>query len=245
MNKSLFFTLILLGIMLLAGSLLFVTVNQPGLRFSDKDISVLAQDIARGEDRLTVAELSQRIISAQDNYMLIDVRSNQLYQQRHIKTANHVSLTELLTPDVMAGLPRDRAVILYSSDSAGAAQAAAILRLSGIAAYSLAGGYRHWTAYMTDPSAADIASDEPDQLAKYDAIRCYLEGDYVAEAGLVVRQAATGGFTPPLQAVEPDEDSGDPLGLGLGLEFEIPVTEQLPGLGGGAAPAGLNLGEGC
>ena len=245
MNRNLFFTLILLAITLLIASLLFVGFNPAGMRVSEDAVSVLAQDIARGEDRLTVAQLSERIIESPDDFMLIDVRPKALYQQRHIKTASHMPLTELLKPDVIAGLPGGRDIILYSSDTANAAQAVVMLRLSGIPAYVLTGGYQQWTAYMTDPAAAAISRTDAEQLAKYDAIRCYLEGDYTAEAGLVVRQPATVGFTPPLQPVEQEAESADPLGLGLGLESEIPDTDEAPGLGGDEAPVGLKLGEGC
>lgn len=247
MNKSLFFTLILLAVTLLSASLLFVGFNRAGLRVSEDTISVLAQDIVRGEGSITVPALSERLVEGRKDFMLIDVRPQPQYQQRHIRTASHMPVTELLKPDSIAGLPTDRDVILYSGDTTSAAQAAVILRMSGIPAYSLIGGYHHWTAYMTDPAAAGIAEADAARLAKYDAIRCYLEGDYIAEAGLEVRQQSAAGFTPPLQAVEPNEDDGDPLGLGLGLglEPEIPDTDEIPGAGSGVAPTGLKLGEGC
>lgn len=198
---------------------------------------------------MTVAELSDRIIKAQNDYMLIDLRPEDQYEERHIGSAHHIPLSELVKPDVLAGLPRDKAVIVYSSSTTNAAQAAVILRLSGIPAYSLVGGYNYWAAYMTDPAAAGIAEHDAHQRARYDAIRCFLEGDYVAEAGLVVKQPATAGFTPPLQAVE-ETVVEDPLGLGLGIDIEIDSGSDAdaglgPGLNGGDAPAGLRIGEGC
>ena len=200
MNKTIFLTLILVAVSLVIASLMFVMSHPTELRLSDTDISMLAQQIVRGEDHVTVEELSERIIKAHDDYVLIDLRPAEQYEERHIDSARHIPLSELVKPDVLAGLPRDQAVIVYSSSTTNAAQAAVILRLSGIPAYSLIGGYNYWAAYMADPAAAGIAEHDARQHARYDAIRCFLEGDYVAEAGLVVRQPASAGFTPPLQA---------------------------------------------
>lgn len=249
MNKRIFLTIILVAVSLVIASLMFVMSHPTELRLSDTDISLLAQQIVRGEDHVTVAELSERIIKAHDDYLLIDLRPAEQYEERHVDSARHIPLSELVKPDVLAGLPRDKAVIVYSRSTTNAAQAAVILRLSGIPAYSLIGGYNYWAAYMADPAAAGIAEHDAQQRAKYDAIRCFLEGDYVAEAGLVVRQPATAGFTPPLQPVE-ETIVEDPLGLGLGIDIEIDTDSDADaglglGLDGAEAPAGLRIGEGC
>lgn len=254
MNKSFFLAFILVAVSLVIASLLFVMFNPAELRLSETDISMVAQQIVRGEDHVTVEELSDRIIRARDDYMLIDLRPAEQYAERHIDTAVHMPLSELVKPDLLAGLPGDRAVILYSDNTTNAAQAATILRLSGIPAYSLIGGYILWAAYMTDPVAAGIAEHGARQQAKYDAVRCFLEGEYVAEAGLVVKQPAGAGFTPPLTPVEEDRGVEDPLGLGLGLGVDAGTESQDPlglGLGLGVEagtesqdPLGLGLGLG-
>ena len=154
MNKSIFLTIILAGILLVIASLLFVRFNPAELHVSETDISLLAQQIIRGEDHVTVEELSDRIIKARDDYLLIDLRPAAQYAERHIDTAVHMPLSELVKPEVLAGLPVDHAVIVYSNSTTNAAQAATILRLSGIPAYSLIGGYNHWSAFMADPAAA-------------------------------------------------------------------------------------------
>lgn len=235
MNKTIFLTMILGAVLLVIASLLFVRFNPiEKTHLNGSDIDRLAQQLMRGEDHMTVEELSDRIIKARDDFTLIDLRPKEQYDERHIDTAIHMPINELVRPEALAALPRDRAVIVYSNGTTNAAQAAVILRLSGIPAYSLIGGYNHWAAYMTDPAAAGIAEHDARQQAKYDAVRCFLEGDYVAEAGLVAKQPAGAGFTPPLRPVEKDTAAEDPLGLGLGL-----------GLGGGGAPAGLKIGKGC
>ena len=252
MNKSILLAFILVAVSLVIASLLFVRFNPAELHVSETDISMLAQQIIRGEDHVTVEELSDRIIKARDDYMLIDLRPAEQFAERHIDTAVHMPLSELVKPDVLAGLPEDRAVIVYSNSTTNAAQAATILRLSGIPAYSLIGGYNHWAAYMTDPVAAGIAEHDARQQAKYDAVRCFLEGEYVAEAGLVVKQPAGAGFTPPLTPVEEERGVEDPLGLGLGFGVDAGTESQDPlGLGLGLGvdagtesqdPLGLGLG---
>lgn len=260
MNKSILLAFILVAVSLVIASLLFVRFNPAELHVSETDISMLARQIIRGEDHVTVEELSDRIIKARSDYMLIDLRPAEQFAERHIDTAVHMPLSELVTPDVLAGLPEDRAVIVYSNSTTNAAQAATILRLSGIPAYSLIGGYNHWAAYMTDPVAAGIAEHDARQQAKYDAVRCFLEGEYVAEAGLVVKQPAGAGFTPPLTPVEEDQPVEDPLGLGLGLgvdtgaqtESQDPLglglgldTGKHAGPGVGSKRKGLRIGKGC
>lgn len=252
MNQRIFLTLIVLAILLVIAALLFVRFNPAEVRLSATDIGVLAQQIVRGEDHITVEALSDRIIKARDDYILIDLRSKEQFDERHIDTAIHIPLSELVKPEVLSGLPGDRAVVVYSDGTSSGAQAAVILRMSGIPAYSLKGGYNHWAAYMTDPAAAGIPDDDARARAKYDAIRCYLEGDYVADAGLVVKQPESRGFTPPLQPVEEEKSVEDPLGLGLGLDIEPGAATEPEtdaglglGLGDGDAPAGLIIGEGC
>jgi rhodanese-related sulfurtransferase len=256
MNKSIFLALILVAVSLVIAALLFVRFNPAELHVSETDISMLAQQIIRGEDHVTVEELSDRIIKARNDYLLIDLRPAAQYAKRHIDTAVHMPLSELVKPDVLDGLPEDRVVIVYSNSTTNAAQAATILRMSGIPAYSLIGGYNHWSAYMTDPVAAGIAEHDARQQAKYDAVRCYLEGEYVAEAGLVVKQPEGAGFTPPLIPVEEDQGVEDPLGLGLGLGVDTETESQDPlglglglgldtGPGVGGARKGLRIGKGC
>ncbi len=240
MNKTVFLTFILVAVAVLVAALLFVRFNPAELSLSESDINLLAQQIVRGDDHVTVQDLADRIIKARDDYLLIDLRSRAEYDEHHIDSAVHMPLTELLRSEALADLPVDRAVIVYSNSTTNAAQAAVILRMSGIPAYSLIGGYNHWSAYMTDPVAAGIAEHDARERARYDAIRCYLEGEYVAAAGLPVKQPEGAGFTPPLEpAGEERHYAEDPLGLGLGLEM---ATEPAAETTETADPLGLGLG---
>jgi rhodanese-related sulfurtransferase len=206
----------------------------------------VAQSIARSEDHVAVKDLADLIIQETGDFILIDVRDAGAYQAGHIKTARSLPLTELLSAEAIDGLEAGRKLILYSEESANAAQAAAVLRLAGRDAYSLTGGYQQWLGYMTEPASASAGGDAHEQ-AKRQAVQCYFEGDYVAEAGLMVKAGEAGGFTPPLMPVESDAGAGDPLGLGLGLEAASgqtgtpaergAVSEDPLGLGLGLEPA--------
>ena len=66
-------------------------------------------------------------------------------------------------------------------------------------------------------------------MARQQAVSCWFEGDYVAAAGLAVKQdevrPATGGFVPPLEPASPTHaEAVDPLGLGLGTPGSAPAA---------------------
>jgi rhodanese-related sulfurtransferase len=177
--------------------------------------AALAQRIAAGQDHITAAELADRLISDLRDYELIDIRDAADYASGHIRGARNIPLARLFAADSLAGLPVGRTVVVYSNGSAHAAQAALLLQLTGREALALLGGYNYWQAYLHDPAAAGIAEMDPAERRRYQAVSCYLAGEYVAGSGL-----------PPagtLQAEVPAPVSGqqaDPLGLGLGLGSE-------------------------
>jgi rhodanese-related sulfurtransferase len=232
-------------------------------------LDLVARAIERQEDRVSAEALADRIISGRDDFVLVDVRPESQFEDRRIDTAVGMALPRLLSKEGRAELPPNRAVIVYSEDGSEAAQAAAILRVAGVDAYTLDGGYAAWLRYTSGPSGTPATAEEARQMAKQQAVACYFQGDYVAEAGLVVKSGT--GYTPPLEsAQETASGSEDPLGLGLGLGLG-PESAQEPaaqpaqpadplglGLGLGVGPQGgagpspsagtpgtLNIGEGC
>ena len=234
-------------------------------------VAGVAQSITRNEDQVAVKDLADWIIQETGDFVLIDVRDAAAFEAGHIKTARSQPLMDLLSAEAVGKLGTAGRIVLYSHDSAAAAQAAAVLRLAGLDAYSLDGGYDGWLQYMTDPDAAGDAYAQ----ARRKAVQCYFEGDYVAAAGLMVKAPTTAAFTPPLTPVkQAPAPTGDPLGLGLGLgiapaptppaaaapvadplglglglgDAAPPATQPAAGAGlglGGGAPAGLKIGEGC
>ncbi len=252
MKRNIFLYFIVLGILLVVASLVFVTYNRPPFGLAQGDVGVLAEQIVRGEDEVLVQELSDWLVQDRQDFMLVDIRSQEAFALGHIRNARHIPLTDLVKPDALASLPHDQAVIVYANASKQAAQAALILRLAGVPAYSLAGGYRQWSRYLTEPASLGGAGEDALEQARHQAVNCYFEGEYVAEAGLVVKTPTAAGFLPPLQPVQQeatDADPGvqadpDPLGLGLGLEVDSDLDAE-PGTSAGRPPAGLKIGEGC
>ena len=151
----------------------------------------------------------------------------------------------LMSDDALAALPQGRKVVVYSNGTAHAAQAALLLRLVDRDAYALLGGFNHWQAYLNDPTVAGVAEMDPAQRAQYQAVACFFEGDYLADAGLGPRGCAGAA------ARKPPGERPDPLGLGLGLGLGTDEVKRRRGgcIGAGAGspsadPLGLGLGLG-
>jgi len=135
-------------------------------------------------------------------------------------------------------------LVLYADTTAPAAQAVALLRLAGQSAYALDGGYERWLSYTTNPDGNCEACGAPSERAERQAVACYFQGEYVAAAGLAVRQ---GGYTPPVTPVsaaeKPATGKSDALGLGLGLGLG-PEPEPAPAQKADSLGLGLGLGLG-
>lgn len=207
--------------------------------------AALARTIAAEQDHVTVPELSDWIIKDQRDYELVDIRDKADFDEGRIEGARHIPLAALMSDAALAAMPAGRKVVVYSNGTAHAAQAALLLRLVDRDAYALLGGFNYWQAYLKDAQSAGVAEMDPVKRARYQAVSCFFEGEYVAAAGLTAKGAAA--HAQPQQAVA--EGGSDPLGLGLGLGSEE-VREM--GLDAGSAkpqtesedPLGLGLGLG-
>jgi rhodanese-related sulfurtransferase len=175
--------------------------------------ATMAQRIASGEDHITAAELAERLIRDLRDFELIDIRDAEDFSSGHIRGARHIPLERLLAADSLASLPAGRSIVVYSNGSAHAAQAALLLQLTGRDTLALLGGYNYWQAYLHDPEKAGVAEMDPAERKRYQAVSCYLAGDYVAAAGLLPDGAEQG-------EAAGAEEPADALGLGLGLGNE-------------------------
>ncbi|WP_298282231.1 rhodanese-like domain-containing protein, partial [Acidocella sp.] len=117
------------------------TPDQPSL-------DALAQMVARGDDMVSVDYLKARILAARGDFTLIDIRAPDEFAAGHIKGAVNLTVPQLLSPDEVVKLRRMPQVILYGTNSAAAAQAAVLLRLSGVAAMALSGGVQAWASTL-------------------------------------------------------------------------------------------------
>jgi rhodanese-related sulfurtransferase len=209
----------------------------------------VARGIARGEDQVHVPDLARRIIEDRRDFVLIDLRPAGAFEAEHIPGARSMTLTEVLDPDTARSVARGRTLILYDTGATEAAQAAALLRVAGIDARSLRGGFTFWLRYTLDPESELEGHAEMPGPAERAAVACFFHGDYLPTAGIPVHPTAAA-YTPPLSPVQPAVAApaaaapADPLGLGLGLGVGA-VTPAAPAAPAPAAdPLGLGLGLG-
>lgn len=138
----------------------------------------VAQAAARGSDRVSAEELARWIVERRADFMLIDVRSASDFQAGAIGEAENLRVAELLSEDLLATLPGDRKLVLYSNGAEQSAKAATLLRVAGFDARVLAGGYNAWQSRVLNP---DIPLEEIDgeslQVSEQRALACYFVGD--------------------------------------------------------------------
>ena len=115
----------------------------------------------------------------------------------------------IVTEEALAELPTDRKVIVYSNGSENAAKASVMLRLSGVNAHVLVGGYNAWHKRILNP---DITADELDgeslQVTAQRALSCYFVGD--REGGASRSDRAAEPFVPPVIEIPEEEDALPP-----------------------------------
>jgi rhodanese-related sulfurtransferase len=174
---------------------------EPGTRVSFMDV---AQSAARQEDRVSVEQLAEWLIEERKDFVLIDVRSQEEYAQGKIHEARNIPLAELVTDETIAGLPSDRKVVVYSNGSENAAKASTMLRLAGLEAHLVTGGYNAWHERILNP---DIPAEELDgenpQVSAQRAYACYFVGDRGEGAA---ERAEKKPFEPPVFTEGEDEE---------------------------------------
>jgi rhodanese-related sulfurtransferase len=213
----------------------------------------VAAAVARGDDRLDPARLAERIAARTGEIEILDLRSRERYAAGHIEGARHLPVAEALSPAGRADLAAAPAVVVYAEDTAPAAQAAVVLRLAGIEAYALDGGYRGWMTHLTaeeGPGARD-----PEAEARRLAAACRQSPAYA--------EARVAGFLPAAHAAEPSPAAAATPGAGETTAppppgavpppppppgaFTPPVAPLAtpPAPPAGEGPGGLIVNEGC
>lgn len=236
-----------------------------GSRLGPLQLDLLARSIAQQEGLISAEALADRLIQDPDGLLLVDLRAPEAFAEHHIDGARNLPVTALTDPESLGDPARSRQAVLYSEDSTTAARAQSLLQLAGREALLLEGGWQAWQAHLHGVDAPP----DPTAQAKRQAVACFFEGDYLADAGLTVKtpapaptltQARSGGYMPPLQPVE--HPTGGAAALGLGLELGLgperraetrPADSLGLGLGLGLGPKkpqaaerpALIVGEGC
>ena len=175
-----------------------------------------AQAASKKEDRVTIEQMADWIISNKQDFRLLDIRSEKEFDQGHIEAAENIPLASLTLPDTLQALPRERKLVVYSNGSEQAAKANIILRVAGFDAYLLLGGYNHWQEHILNPDIpAEAADGEMPEQALKRAISCYFTdpGEWTVSQipTLEVKPIKQNGFTPPLSTAaggRPPVDEG-------------------------------------
>jgi rhodanese-related sulfurtransferase len=141
----------------LAAALLLGVALPIAAHAADVDLAKLqaqGQSIARGESSVTPAALNDMIVKDQHNFTLVDVRLADDYQAGHIKGAMNLPLAKLFSAGELQRLKKASNVVVYGNTGDAGAQAAVLLRLAGVRAASLIGGFDGWAAYTLHPKEA-------------------------------------------------------------------------------------------
>ena len=156
----------------------------------------VAQAAARQDDRVSVEDLATALIEQRGDFELIDVRMPEEFENGSIGDAINIPIAQLVAQDVLSSLTTDRKVIVYSNGSENAAKATVMLRLSGIDAHLLTGGYNAWHQRILNP---DISVEELDgeslQVSEQRAYACYFVGE---RSGAAQRSDSNEPFVPPV-----------------------------------------------
>ena len=171
--------------LLLAIIILFLPAqDSKKYRFDPQDI---ARSIEESEDQIDPTTVSQWIIEGRRDFMLIDIRDSDAFEQGHIKGAENIPLPRLLQKDTLDELPEEKLVVIYSNGSSHAAQAWLVMKTAGFDSYMLEGGFNYWNKVIMNPKApADEASD--DEILRYKtqlAVKGYFGGDATAVSNQV------------------------------------------------------------
>jgi len=180
---------------------------------SDKpevSLADVAQAAARQDDRVSVEDVATWLIEGRGNFSLIDIRSPEDFESGKIGDARNIPITQLVTENVLLDLPKDRMIIVYSNGSENAAKAVVLLRLNGIDAHLMAGGYNAWHARILNP---DISAEELDgeslQVSEQRAYSCYFVGER-SDAAQSRSDRDSEPFVPPVYTESEVDDEPPP-----------------------------------
>lgn len=158
----------------------------------------VAQAAARQDDRVSAEELAGWLIEGRGDFVLIDVRMPGDFDKGSIAEAENIPLAELVSADALENLPADRKIIVYSNGSENAAKAVVMLRLFGLDAHLLTGGYNAWHARILNPDiSAEALDGESSRVAEQRAYSCYFVGER-SGAAMSLPSKSREPFVPPV-----------------------------------------------
>ncbi len=150
---------------------------------TSESLEEIARAIARQDDRILADDLADWMLADRRDFLLVDIRSEADYTAGHIDDAEHIPLPELVRRSTRGALPSNRRLVLYSADTENASKAVVMLRLAGLNAYALVGGYNEWRRHILNAQPIDPSQETLDEPTHF-ALACFTGGEYDPAAGL-------------------------------------------------------------
>ncbi len=148
-----------------------------------ESLEEIGRAVARQDDRVFADDLAGWLVAGQKDFLLVDIRARDEYVSGHIDSAQNIPLPELVKRSTLGGLPRDRRLLVYSADTENASKAVVMLRLAGLNAYGLVGGYNEWRRHIMNAEPIDPSQESLDE-ATHIALACLTRGEYDPASGL-------------------------------------------------------------
>jgi rhodanese-related sulfurtransferase len=100
---------------------------------------------------LLAEDVLKKIQSAEKNFILVDLRipKDKKYDQGHLPGAVHIPVKEIVKPETLAILPRDKDIIVYCDSGHEQNKVLTLLRMLGYRAYDMKWGYMSWKTLVT------------------------------------------------------------------------------------------------
>lgn len=130
------------------------------LSMNTKELSMIVETKV---DHVTVQDLADWIIQAKMDFKLIDIRTEQEYNEYHIPNSENITMTSLEKADIQ----KSEKIVIYSEGGIHSAQAWMLLKAKGYkGVYILFGGLEDWKDQILFPKLPETAT--PDQVAKFE-----------------------------------------------------------------------------
>jgi sulfur-carrier protein adenylyltransferase/sulfurtransferase len=126
-------------------------------------------EIKDGSYLMTADVIADMLVKKDPALQLIDVRSQDEFDQFHLPGAINIPLDNLLSDENSALFDQEvKMNVLYSTGTTAAGEAWMLLRQQGYKSlYVLQGGVNYWAETILNPSQPSSAASD-DELAKYD-----------------------------------------------------------------------------
>jgi len=133
------------------------------IKVNEKSIALSTVD---NSDKVSVTELADWIIKDKSDFELVDLRSEEKYNEYTIPGSQCIPLPQISSSDLL----RNQKIILFSDDVVAASQAWFILKSKNYkGVYILDGGLNAWKEKILFPKAP--VNDSKDELAEFEKMK--------------------------------------------------------------------------